>query len=197
MSGQPQPAIRTSSRTGEIDPFTLARAASGDRSACRALVACYESRVFAVLGRMLRPRGLAALVEDLAQDTFLRAFAALPRFDPKGSAKLSTWIVCIASRLAINELKRQSLGVRVEVEADAELRSPGTHLIVETRRALYHAIASLTAEQQAVFVLREFHELTDAEIAEHLGLGIPAVKSRLFRARAQLRAALSEDRDER
>jgi RNA polymerase sigma-70 factor (ECF subfamily) len=179
--------------SAELDEVTLARAQRGDAEACRALVRRYEGLVFAFVGRMLAPRGLGGLVEDVAQEAFLRVFRALPGFDRRGPAKLSTWIVCIASRLAVNELERRRPALDPMPEdlvdprpGDAEARR------AELRRAIRRAIADLTPEQQAVFVLREHHGLAEAEIARALGLEIGAVKSRLFRARARLREALLE-----
>ena len=76
----------------ELDELTLARAQRGDEEACRALVVRYQRALFALLARMLGPRGA---VEDLAQETFLRAFRALPGFDRSGPARLSTWLLTI------------------------------------------------------------------------------------------------------
>jgi RNA polymerase sigma-70 factor, ECF subfamily len=177
----------------ELDEITLLRARRGDADACRALVRRYEGPVFALLGRMLGPRGLGGLVEDVAQEVFLRVFRALPGFDPRGAARLSTWVLCIASRLAINELqrKRPSAGPLPEELAD-EARGDTGVARRELRRALYEAIAALTPEQQAAFVLREYHGLRDDEIARALDLEVNAVKARLHRARARLRETLSE-----
>src|SRR5438552_18316024 len=91
-----------------LDDVTLARAQRGDAAACRALVLQYERPVFALLGRMLAPSGRTAMVEDLAQETFLRAFRALSAFDRGGRARLSTWILTIATRLCIDELRKQT-----------------------------------------------------------------------------------------
>lgn len=180
----------------ELDEVTFVRAQRGEPDACRALVRRYERAVFALVGRMLAPRGLAGLVEDVAQEAFLRAFRALPGFDRHGPARLSTWILCIASRLAIHELDRRRPVVE-PMPADLVDPLPGdaeAHR-AELRRALRRAIAELTPEQQAVFVLREYHGLAEQEIAQALALEIGAVKSRLFRARTRLRAALAEVND--
>ncbi len=190
-----QTMARPSDEPGELDEFTLARAQRADPGAEVALVRCYERRVFALLGRMLAPRGLSALVEDLAQETFIRVLRALPRFERDGSARLSTWVLCIASRLAINELSR----VRPPTEPVAdtlagEPAAEGRLEQLEHRKAIVDAVARLSAEQQAVFVLREFHGLDDAGIAEALQLEVGAVKSRLHRARVQLRRALRAHR---
>src|SRR5689334_16017383 len=85
----------------------VAAAVGGDRSACRTLVRRYERAVFAQLRGVLLPSGRATVVEDLAQETFLRAFRALPRYTSDGRAKFSTWLLTIATRLALNELRRR------------------------------------------------------------------------------------------
>ncbi len=172
----------------EVDEVTLAGAKRGNPRACTKLVENYEVAVFALLGRMLNPRGLGSEIEDIAQETFTRAFAALPRFDPQGPAKLSTWLLCIASRLAIREIER-----RRPIGEPAEPAVAGPHRRVEAAADLRRAIACLTADQQAALVLREFHGLSDAEIGEALGLEANAVKARVFRARARLRELIGKE----
>jgi RNA polymerase sigma factor (sigma-70 family) len=104
ISGTPAREIDTPAR--EIDALTLGRAQRGDDDARHALVVTYQRPVFALLARMLGP-GRGALVEDLAQDTFLHVFRSLERFAPLGQARLSTWILTRASRRAMDELRRQ------------------------------------------------------------------------------------------
>src|SRR5690349_21305814 len=91
-------------RPPELDELTLARAQRGDEASCRSMVGRYQGPVFAMLGRRL---GSDGLVEDLAQETFLRVFRALPGFRPAGRARLSSWILTIATRLALDELRRR------------------------------------------------------------------------------------------
>jgi len=177
-------------RSGELDAATVRRAAEGDADACTALVRRYERPIFALLGRMLRPRGLAGELEDLAQEVFFRAFAALPRFDTDGAARLSTWLLCIASRLAINEIKRKRPAL-VPLAHDIAVRGPDA--CVDARIALFHALRQVTPEQQAALVLREFHGLDDAAIGEALGLKAGAVKARVARARARLRQEMGTE----
>lgn len=196
MGAPSQPARRAR----ELDEVTLARAQRGEAAACRALVEAYQHPVFALLSRLLGPSGRAGLVEDLAQETFLRAFRALPAFDRAGRARLSTWILTIATRLALDELRRPRLAtepfdlasavVPGPARADADLER-GT-----LRAALRRAISDLTPEYRAAFLLRELHELGYDEIARALGIDMGTVKSRLARARAALRAALGEVHDE-
>src|SRR5439155_3504611 len=91
----------------ELDELTLRRAQRGEAAACTALVKRYERPVFAVVSRMLTPSGRRAAVEDVAQETFLRVFRALPGFDLAGGARLSSWILTIATRVALNELRKR------------------------------------------------------------------------------------------
>jgi len=173
----------------ELDELTVSRAVRGEGAATRALVTHYQRPVFALLGRMLRPRA-GDRVEDLAQETFLRVFRALPEFKLAGTARLSTWILTIATRLALDELARRPPREDVEAElaggprGDAELER---RLI---GAAIERAVAALGADHQAVFLLREVHELEYDEIARALEIDLGTVKSRLGRARAALRQAL-------
>jgi RNA polymerase sigma-70 factor (ECF subfamily) len=189
--GTPAEAAR-----GELDELTLARAKRGEPSAERALVERYQRRVFALLGRMLGPSGRAADVEDVAQETFLRAFRALPRFDRRGRARLSTWILTIATRLALDTLKRRGPGLvplePVELRVASGDRTDSGLVRGELRAAVARAVAALAPEYRAAFVLRELHDFSYEEVAEALAIDLGTVKSRLSRARAALRAALSE-----
>lgn len=102
----------------ELDDLTLERARRGEPQATLALVQRYQGAVFALLSRMLRPSGLGDRVEELAQECFLRVFASLDRFRPGGPARLSSWILTIASRLTIDELRRRHLR-QVPLDEDA------------------------------------------------------------------------------
>ena len=184
----------------ELDELTRVRAARGDPSACRALVLRYQTPVFAVLTRLLGPRR-RGLVEDFAQETFLRTFRALPGFDGAGTARLSSWILTIATRLALDELRRR----RADTEplGDDEEASPGggdrpdeTAARHDLGRAIDRALGALGADARAVLVLRELHDLEYAEIADALQVDLGTVKSRLSRARTALRMALAEVCDE-
>src|SRR5215470_16260375 len=107
---------------GDLDELTIERAKRGDESAFRELVDAYKSAVFALLSRMLVPRGRGALVEDLAQETFLRVFRALPKFGRDGRTNLLAWILTIASRIALDELRKPNLTTPLDSVSD--LRSP-------------------------------------------------------------------------
>jgi RNA polymerase sigma-70 factor (ECF subfamily) len=178
----------------ELDEFSLALARRGDDAACRRLVETYERAVFALLSRLLVARGQRALVEDLAQETFLRVFRALPAFTSDGRAQLSTWILTIATRLALDELARRRPEVEpLERVLDHASETPASRIDGERiRRAITRALEALPPEQRAVFVLREHHELSYEELSRSLEVDLNTIKSRLFRARMALRAALSE-----
>jgi RNA polymerase sigma-70 factor (ECF subfamily) len=183
----------------ELDELTLRRAQRGEPAACRALVERYQRPVFALLHRMMgsarRDR-----VEDLAQETFLSVFRSLGQFAPLGPARLSSWILTIASRRAIDELRRGG-EPPVELARDSEerLASPARADDRARRRDLgqrvERAVGELAVEYRAAFLLREMHGLEYAEIARALSIDLGTVKSRLARARAALRAALADLED--
>jgi RNA polymerase sigma-70 factor (ECF subfamily) len=190
--GPHHPPPRTT--PGELAPAVVERARSGDTGAFRALVLHHQEAVHALLYRLLAPSGREALVEDCTQETFLRVYRALPGFNPQGPAKLSTWILTLATRLALNELRRPALVVPVAELSSLPVASPHRADALAERRALGNAIrealGQLPPDQRAVLVLREMHGLEYAEMAEALDLDVGTVKSRLSRARAAMRAAL-------
>lgn len=178
----------------ELDPVTLARARRGSASAFRALVALYEGRVFALVARVLGARRRAH-IEDTAQETFVKIHRGLRAFDPRGPARLSTWILTIATRTAVDVVRREKL----EVVALPEGLPSDTD--IEARTALRErafrveaALAELTPEHRAILALRAFHDLDYPEIADALGLNVGTVKSRLARARVALRAAMDGEK---
>jgi RNA polymerase sigma-70 factor (ECF subfamily) len=173
------------------DAALLARLRAGDARAFEELVTAYQHRVFGVALRML---GSRAEAEDVAQETFLRAHRALGDF--RGEARLGTWLYAIASRLCLNRL---ASGERryVRGDADALLRLPaeGGDAAAALERtelaaALHDAIAALPEERRIVVILRDLEGLAYEEIAEALGLELNTVRSRLHRARLDLKAKL-------
>jgi len=181
----------------DLDEVTFARAKNGDQAAQAALVNRYKRPVFALLWRMVGPDRV--LVEDLSQDTFLRVFRALRNFEHDGRARLITWILTIASRLAIDHLRA---GRPREQEALAgfcplALSRPDQDADRKAlARALGNAVESLGPSFRAAFLLREVHGLSYEEIAAALNIDLGTVKSRLSRARALLQAALADVHDE-
>ena len=171
-----------------LDASVLRRCLAQDPMAFRAFVVRYERMVFALLSRML---GQGPEVEDLAQETFVRAYRAFPSFDPDGPAKVSTWLLTIATRLALDSRKKH----RATEPVDETLPAASTPERELERRQLGNAIsaaaAALPDDQRAALVLAEMHGLSTAEIAEALGVPENTAKTRLFRAREKMRAALS------
>ncbi|HTL38385.1 MAG TPA: sigma-70 family RNA polymerase sigma factor [Kofleriaceae bacterium] len=174
-----------------IDELTLRRAQRGDERAWRDLIARFQPPVHALIWRLLAGRARHR-VEDLTQETFVRVLKALPKFDPSGPATLSTWILTIATRLTLNDMRRPEAatlerdvagGERADV--DAERRRLGA--------AIAQGVAALPDPQRAVLVLREYHDLDYQEIADALEIDVGTVKSRLSRARVTLREFLTRE----
>jgi RNA polymerase sigma-70 factor (ECF subfamily) len=189
------PPAATAARL-EIDAATLAAARRGESWAQRAFVQRFQAPVFRLCTRMLGAAGRAGVAQDVTQEALLRIVRALPRFVDDGPAKLSTWVLTVATRTVIDDLRRR---VRVVVAFDPELASapaPDRADDDAERRALAAAIASaldeLAPEIRAAFVLRAYHELTYPEIAAALEIDLGTVKSRLWRARAALQVRLRE-----
>ncbi|RYE93685.1 MAG: sigma-70 family RNA polymerase sigma factor [Myxococcales bacterium] len=166
------------------------RCQAGERGARRELVVRHERAVFALLSRLT---GAGPHVEDLAQETFLRAFAALDGFDPEGPARLSTWLLTIATRLGLDARKRRVLptdplepGLTVADGDDPEQQTERARL----GRAIAAAAAQLGDDQRAAFLLLDLHGLSVAEVAHATGVPENTVKQRAFRAREKLRSLL-------
>jgi len=188
----------SSERERELDVETLSRAQTGDQVAQAALIERYQRPVFALLSRMVGAD--PELVEDLAQETFLRVLGALAGFDPRGEARLVTWILTIAGHLAIDHLR--STGSRGDVSAAAgsvPAVLPRPDQDAQRRDlavALSAAVDELGPRFRAAFVLREVQGLSYEEIATVLDIHVGTVKSRLSRARWALKRALAELHDE-
>ena len=171
-----------------LDDLTVRRAQRGDEQAWRALIARFQHPVHALIWRLLAGRAQHR-VEDLAQETFVRVLRALPQFELSGPASLSTWILTIATRLALNELRRPEIAA-LDDEPPA---SEGADRATEREQlaiTIAACVAALPAAQRAVLVLREYHDLDYDDIARILDLELGTVKSRLARARTALREQL-------
>lgn len=177
----------------EPSRLTLERCKARDPEAFRQFVLAYQREIFALMARVAGPR---APVPDLAQEVFLRAYQAFPRFDLDGPAQAKTWLLTIAVRLALNARRQRARAPRAVPLADApDFPEPSTPETERTRRELGRTIAravdELSDDQRAAFVLAQFHGLSIAAIAAALGMPENTVKTRLFRARAQLREKLA------
>lgn len=181
----------------ELDRAALAACRVRDPAAFRAFVVRYQRPVFACLSRML---GHGPHVEDLAQEVFLRAWRALPGFDVDGPAKPSTWLLTIAARIALDARKRRVIPLR-PLEDAARVPAPGDPEVERVRgelgSAIERAAAALPHHQRVAIVLAEHHGLSVSEIAAAMEVPEATVKTRLFRAREKMRAALGVEWRER
>jgi RNA polymerase sigma-70 factor (ECF subfamily) len=172
-------------------PRFLDRLRAGDAPAFEELVMTYQHRVFGVALRML---GNRAEAEDVAQEAFVRAHRALGAF--RGDAKLSTWLYAITSRLCLNRLASGERRLTRPHEdtllrlSDAGPRPDAALERRELETALGRAIAELPEDRRIVVVLRDLEGLSYEEIAEVLELELGTVRSRLHRARADLKEKL-------
>ena len=190
------PALAVLERAPGVSTDTIAAAQRGDSDACRRIVQAHQRSVHGLIWRMMGVRGRRHTVDDLTQEAFLRAFRSLPRFVVDGPAKFSTWLLTIASRTAIDELRRPRLVVTPLERPDGGAlasTAEGPDRMSErasTGRAIARAVEGLGPEVRAACVLRAYHELTYAEISVALGIDEGTVKSRLWRARRALQAEL-------
>ncbi|UCE17377.1 MAG: sigma-70 family RNA polymerase sigma factor [Gemmatimonadota bacterium] len=175
----------------------LARKAKGGQlSAFDELVLKYRKNVYAIAFRMTRNHSDA---DDLAQETFLRAYQALDSYKP--GFEFRTWLYRIAVNASINHLKRKGRRVEMSLEDNAGLDvaastssyNPGTGIEEkELREKIETAIQHLPLKLRSVFLLRTFEDLTYEEIAHVLNISKGTVMSRLSRAREKLKIMLRE-----
>jgi RNA polymerase sigma-70 factor (ECF subfamily) len=189
------------SSQANIDESTLvAQARQDDPVAFAELTRRYEGKIFRLAQHITQNREDA---EDVLQETFLKAYEHLDQF--QGNSKFYTWIVRIAVNQALMKLRRRkadksvSLDETIDTGEDTIVReiaawgeNPEERFSREELGSLLNtAIEGLEPPYRSVFVLRDIEELSTEETAEALDLSIPAVKSRLLRARLQLREKLT------
>jgi RNA polymerase sigma-70 factor (ECF subfamily) len=182
--------------TPPLDLACLERAKAGDPQAFRAV---YEHCAELVHRFLLRMLGEPAAAEDALQETFMRVLRGLRSFDPAGPARLTTWVLTIARRVALSRaLAEARARRRDDVAREAQPRVLAfDEEAAELRRALGEAVASLPIAQRSVFVLRESHALSYEEIAAIEETDVGTVKSRLHRARVALQEQLKVHLDRR
>jgi len=188
------------------DRSLLARAAGGDADAIEALMARYSARVYRLAYGITRSGPDA---EEVVQDVFLQIVNKGAGFE--GRATLGSWIYRITTNLSLNKRrgKRRELetslddmlptflpdghraGERAFVVADWSEMPDDKLLSGESRRMLEAAIDRLPEHYRAVLVLRDVEELSNEEVAQIVGDTVPAVKTRLHRARMALREQLT------
>ena len=178
------------------DVYWMQRVATGDMDAFRCLIEVHQSRVVGTVAKML---GDDVDSEDIAQQVFIRVWKSASRYQP--TAKFTTWLFKITRNLVFNELRRRKrhpvTPLQHEEEehffqpVDSGAMSPDASLLdSELNDAVQIAIDALPETQRMAIVLRRYEEMPYDEIGEVLGLSVPAVKSVLFRARAELREQL-------
>jgi RNA polymerase sigma-70 factor (ECF subfamily) len=181
------------------DAELVVAAKGGDDLAFETIVKRHRQRIFGLALRYTRSREDA---EDVAQQTFQRAFIHLLRFE--GRSSLSTWLTSIAINHALMLLrKRRALrelsfddsnndeGTTPALQiADASPDPEASYLQGERARILSAALGELNPGMQRAIELQELGELTTRETAQQMGLSVPAVKARLFRARRSLAKSL-------
>jgi RNA polymerase sigma-70 factor, ECF subfamily len=170
------------------DTDLVERLRAGEARAFEQLVRAYQHRVFGVAMRML---GRQADAEDVAQEVFLRVHRSIADF--RGDARLSTWLYGIASNLCLNRLA-SAAHRRTRTDDEAVRRAPSEAADAaaafersEVEAALHQAIAALPDDRRIVVVLRDLEGLSYDEIAQALALEPGTVRSRLHRARLDLK----------
>jgi len=195
--------IQTSGSTEQVHPDVLLveQAKGGDVGAFEKLVRQYDRQLFRIANHITQNREDA---EDVVQDAFLKAYEKLDQF--QGNSKFYTWLVRIAVNESLMRLRKRRTGKMVSIDEDVQTDegsmprdladwSPDPESLYgqsEMGEILKKVIQGLPQGFRVVFVLRDVEGLSTEETAETLGLSVPAVKSRLLRARLQLRERLAK-----
>jgi RNA polymerase sigma-70 factor (ECF subfamily) len=187
---------------GDVDALLVKRAQSGDTRAFEMLVVKYQRRIERLIGRMVRD---VDLVQDIAQESFIRAYRAMPQF--RGDSAFYTWLYRIAvntAKKALVDLKRDplvsesSLSNHEEGEetsrAENELSDGETPEALlaskEIAEAVNAAIEALSEDLRQAITLREIEGLSYEEISDVMNCPIGTVRSRIFRAREAIATRL-------
>lgn len=183
------------------DKNLIEKTKNGDNSAFEELVKKYEQKIYNLALRLTSNPEEAG---DILQETFLKAYRSLNSF--KGEANFSTWLYRIAMNIALMRKRKEKGKIfesldRILPTTEGELHkeipdwstNPEAEIEnKEVRNILTNALASLPDDYRAVLVLRDIQNLSNKEVSEILKLSIPAVKSRLHRARLFLREEVSK-----
>lgn len=195
MSADQQPAKDLVPQPGDSDAMLVERAVAGDQRAFELLVIKYQRRIERLIGRMVRD---VNLVEDIAQETFIRAYRALHQF--RGDAQFYTWLY----RIAVNTAKRFLLKLKNDPavfqsalqsndeddETFQRRNEPSTDETPESvlaakeiGQAVNAALEALPDDLKQALTLREIDGLSYEEIADVMNCPLGTVRSRIFRAR--------------
>ena len=181
------------------DEELVAKSVGGDHDSFNELVLRWERPIFALAYRTI---GREEDARDVCQETFLRAFRALPGF--RGQAKFSSWLYRIALNLCRDWIRRERRAPVVQAPEDVDLiemaaaaePSESIEDLVARKdlsRLVEQAMALLPEEQRTAIVLKEYHGLTFQEIAELVGCPLSTVKTRLYQGLIVLRRELSKN----
>jgi len=195
----PNPHRLASKVAREDEHLLVAAAKKGDLGAFEELVNRYERKIFRLTMNITGNREDA---EDAMQDAFLKSYSHLKDF--QGDSRFYTWLVRIAANEALMRLRKRrpnQFSLDEPIAGDEELMprelqdwGPGPEqrfAQTEMREILSSVIEELEPDYRMVFVLRDIEELSTEDTASALGLSVPAVKSRLLRARLKLREKLN------
>jgi len=185
------------------DEELVARSIGGDSESFNELVLRWERPIYALAYRTI---GREEDARDVCQETFLRAFRALPGF--RGQAKFSSWLYRIALNLCRDWIRRERRAPIVQPPEDVDVMelaaasepSESIEDLVARKdlsRAVERAMALLPDEQRTAIVLKEYHGLTFQEIAELLGCPLSTVKTRLYQGLTVLRRELAKGEQQR
>ena len=188
--------MKATANSQDFQDVALTR--QSDDGAFTRLVERYQNPVYNLSCRMLEDPDLA---EDAAQESFLRAYRNLGRFDIRRS--FASWLLSIAAHYCIDLLRRRKYHLvsidQASLDADHEIELVDTHaakpedelIHAEACQDVQQVLGKLKATDRAAIVLRYWYEFSEAEIAESLGISVPAVKGRLFRARREIANSLT------
>lgn len=177
------------------DIFLVQRVLSGDDQAFTEIIEVYKEKVFRLIYRKISNKGD---VEDLAQEVFIRAYQSLKRYDPQ--RQFSTWLYTIAKNLSIDYLRKKRLQI-VSLETplfprrefqDLENNPEEVFQRTTEQMQLLKAITLLSEEYSLVIRLRHLKGYTYQEISAILDLPLGTIKSRIYRARSELRKILQK-----
>jgi len=183
---------------GSDEPLVL-RFQSGEREAFEALVRRYQPKVYGVICNMVRNEHLA---QDITQEVFIKLYRFLPHF--KGRAKFYTWFYRVAVNHTMTAMKRarrngwmrqanpeEGGSDPIEMQGDTTLNPQKLLYDRELARCIDNAVGSLSETLRSTFVLREYEDLSYADLAKIFKCSRGTIKSRLSRAREELRQKLS------
>ena len=169
----------------------VARTRLGDPDGFSALVALTEPRIRRLLGRLACRE---ADLDDLVQETYLRAWKSLPGF--RGKSRFSTWLYRIATNVASTWRQGRRIVASLPDDAYVSLRSPPELGEAPLMEAYERALSGLSPDLRAVFILHETEGMSYRDVAETLGCPIGTVMSRLHRARVRILEELRERLEE-